>query len=128
MTDLEFLLAVRGVLDSPEKWTQGRLAKAADGIAVKKVDSPDAACWCIVGAGTKVTTRDSGQHPADWLGRLLEIPTFYPAIEPFESHYRQVVLFNDSITTTYDMVADILDKAIAREIAKLNSAPATPSA
>lgn len=128
MNSLEFLQGIRAILSGPEKWTQGRLAKCEDHMTPTPAASPKAACWCIIGAGDLLTQNTSTCRSGDWLGKLLQLSTLYPWIKSTHSYYRQTVIFNDAEGTTFEMVADALDKAIARETAKLTSAPATPTA
>lgn len=117
LSDLEFLTGIRGILNSPAQWTQGRLARGAAG-DVQPFNGSKATCWCVIGAGSKLLSysgHGATEWPGDALARLLEIP----AVEG-ETQRRHVSQFNDDPNTTFDMVAKVLDDAIARETAKLN--------
>ena len=52
MTVQEEARAVLAVLDSPEKWTQNRNARNAEGIGVYSTD-PSAVCFCLIGAAKR---------------------------------------------------------------------------
>jgi len=49
------------LLEDPKHWTQGELAEDKKGRPVDP-DSPDAVCWCIIGACRKLYTRNE-RHP-----------------------------------------------------------------
>lgn len=49
MTPLETLKAARQLISDPAKWTQGELARDADGKQVPPLDD-NATCWCSIGA------------------------------------------------------------------------------
>ncbi len=44
----EFLQRVRAIISDPSHWTQGALARGADGKSANVTDR--ATCWCLVGA------------------------------------------------------------------------------
>lgn len=45
-------MKVRELLSSPDKWTQDFGARGADGLSIEW-DSPEATCWCLIGAIVK---------------------------------------------------------------------------
>lgn len=49
MTTLETLKAMRELLSAPERWTKGECARDASGNRVD-ISSPDATCFCLIGA------------------------------------------------------------------------------
>ena len=85
------------LLDSPEKWTTGELARDKDG---NKCDplSPEAVCWCIEGAYRKVNgfvkiDLHVGRSLMELL-RLDESPFAFNDSHTFEE-VRQVLLDNN---------------------------------
>lgn len=117
MDDLEFLNGVRSLLSAPEKWCQGRVAKDAEKLPIGWGDDK-AVCWCLAGAGHRVAEGQATADPTALLSQLLDLPEVPSTIPGFYG-YRKVVLFNDALETTFDMVAQKLDEAIIREKAKL---------
>lgn len=53
MTTKEILIAARAKIDAPERWTQGVVARNADGHPTY-ISAENAVCWCIAGAITSV--------------------------------------------------------------------------
>lgn len=115
MSDLEFVIGVRRILSSPEKWTQGRLAKGVGGEA-QPFNGLHATCWCLIGAGSLLvgySGRAPTEAPGDILARVLDIPRNMGEKEG-EPTRTNVSQFNDAEDTTFDMVSKLLDDAIAK--------------
>lgn len=53
MNTLEAIKAVRKLITDPKHWTQGAFARDANGNSTDTC-GPNATCWCIAGAITKV--------------------------------------------------------------------------
>ena len=49
MTPREILIAARKLIEPPDRWTRGSLARNAEGYWVG-IHSPNAVCWCMEGA------------------------------------------------------------------------------
>jgi hypothetical protein len=96
---LEGLLRMRELLATPDRWTQGVLAKDANGAPVS-CDSDRASCWCFVGAsfGAKIAP--------------LEVAYLAEAMSPY-AHW---ATWNDAPERTHADVLDLIDRAI--EIAR----------
>lgn len=117
MSDLDFLQGIRALLCSPNRWTQGRLAKGVGG-ETQPFNGEHAVCWCLIGAGAKLlgySGRAPTEAPGDILARLLEIPQ-----KDGETTRAEVSQFNDAEGTTFEVIAKLLDDGIA----KLVSPPA----
>jgi len=105
VTDLEILLAVRGLLDKPEAWGKGALAWNADGKVVPYTH-PRACRFSLDGAIVRVS-------------HITRVPVF-----PIHTLLRQILsregniqlgVFNDARGTTHTAVLDLLDKATRRK-------------
>jgi hypothetical protein len=83
------------LLDSPEKWTQGAMARNADGDVVA-VTSPKAVRWCLAGA----IKRSNGTE--DW-------EKAYDAF--FETNKRRGISWNDAPERTFEEVRAALIEA-----------------
>ena len=91
MKTSKVLLKAMDVIATPDKWTKNAFAKDSDGTPVKG-HSPDAVCWCSLGALQKATQKTG--H------------TFYAEEFLIEAAGKQVASFNDSILTTHDKVME----------------------
>lgn len=123
MTDLRFLLEIKEFLSSPNKWTQGRLAKGASG-EPRGVHSEFATCWCLVGAGEKVIVGTERERAYDSLSRLLELPNVGGAPGSCSNELRKVAIFNDDQYTDFALIHSVLDAAIAKLATPLTQASA----
>lgn len=102
MTTLEALIAARALIEKPEFWIKGTLARDERGNYVNPTD-PRAIQFCAVGAVTRIdiraytalcrAVRDGGLHQLSGRERLSAL--------------------NDDPTTTHAMVLGWFDKAIA---------------
>ena len=93
------LSRARALLDSPESWTQGALARDATGVPVEPT-SQYATCWCLTGA-----LRVSAQTPEEELDAIVQLEGRVPQLG-LESH-------NDHPGTRHADVLGLLDEAIA---------------
>lgn len=59
MKQSEILIKAKGLIDTPEKWTQGEFARSEKGLSVQPT-SPRATCFCSVGAIRKIGSRGCG--------------------------------------------------------------------
>lgn len=113
MTELEILRGMRELIADPEHWTQGAYAtstphrgKAPNGSAIAldesvSVDSPDAKCFCLIGAWSKVTGEPQYHVPLQLLlGECI--------------NRSDPAAFND--THTHEEVIAALDCAIAKRV------------
>ena len=98
MTTLEILKAARELLSVPERWTKRVSARATDGKSCP-IDSPNATCWCIVGALGKITDYALPDECTDVLREGLP---------------GSLVSFNDAPERTHAEVLARFDEAIAR--------------
>ena len=98
---LETLTAVRELLSDPKRWTQGAMARDAQGNGVGH-SSSDAACWCLDGA-IRYAERHKPWRPGS--------PAFAALRERL--HYTSVAMFNDS--SEHAEVLALLDRAIEGE-------------
>lgn len=96
---VEKLRAAKALIDTPEKWTKGTLARDSIGISVL-VRSDDAVCFCVLGALGRAAT-ETGPHV--WAIR-----------DSLPAPYLAVSKFNDDPTTTHADVMALFDRAIAR--------------
>lgn len=108
MNTLETLKAMDALLDSPERWTVGKLARDVDGQTVKP-NSAHACQWCLSGAAMNVLRADQAASWSDLVfeevcGLLSRIAGTYPIPE-----------WNDAPNRTFAEVKDLLARAIAAE-------------
>ena len=61
MTDLEALIAARELLTEQSRWCRGAFARSVGGVHVHPM-SPQAVCWCAIGALIKVTRMEPGHN------------------------------------------------------------------
>lgn len=116
------LRKVRELLSDPNKWLKGRLANNDKGVGVDP-NSPDATCFCLLGATYKVTgfygyptcnAAASNQY-ARVVDRLCD------AVRKHHPSYGTSAMgFNDSQGTSHADVLNLIDKAI--ELSQLEPA------
>jgi len=117
MDDLIFLQQIRAILSGPEKWTQGRMAKSADGgVAIPTTEK--ACCWCVMGAAAAVcpdghTGKNGAEDNGARLARLLPGLPETDGATWYYSPWSKVIVWNDDPDTTFDMISAKLDQAIA---------------
>ena len=109
---LDDLKAVRELLSSPKKWTQGQYAKDARGHAVDDC-SPKATCWCLVGSMWK-RGYDVGQWGCE---RVMSMINPLTAQLPPKDRIPgfSLTVWNDDPARTHEEVLALLDKAILAE-------------
>lgn len=84
------------LLDSPEKWTKGVMAKNLFGITVDPLDS-SSTCWCVSGAIKKCY---DGDNEALWtVARLIK-----------DEIKMDITFWNDNPETAYCDVIELLKK------------------
>lgn len=89
------------LLKDPKHWTKGSYAKDAEGLPVSSA-SPDAVCWCLGGAISKVS--DNIEDANAYFNRLEEILTEMYDAESIEE-------FNDDLKTTHADVLKVIEEA-----------------
>lgn len=99
MNDLEVIIGVKRLLDSPEKWTKGCLARTVAGIPCDP-SADDAVSWCLIGATRRV---DPGRE--------------FVCSSPFLQHipYGKTAAYNDHPDTAYKDIVNLINKAYAHE-------------
>lgn len=111
MTPAEILRKARALIDAPEKWTRGALARDADRIPQWPADE-SATCFCSLGAIVKASGREAGQeHAPDTASRR--------AME--RAIGQNIETWNDDPATTHADVLAAFDRAIA--LAEQNTQP-----
>jgi len=94
-------MKVRDLLSSPEKWTQGVIARDATGFGCDATDD-DAVCWCLTGALVKCY----GPMKA-----FSMVGLFYPRIPANGgSHSDDIGIWNDAPERTYPEVKALVDE------------------
>lgn len=96
------LSAAKALIDTPEKWTQGTVARDANGEMVEH--ARDAVCLCAFGA-CRVA-----------IGPYADVSPLMEALRraiPTENAAPTTVSFNDHPDTTHDDVMALFDRAIA---------------
>ena len=102
MKPSELLIKAKAVIADPKHWTQDVYAKDAEGRATKTL-SPDAACWCSLGALEKVAPgEDTHSTRSAAAGYLLNVS--------IECGYTGIPDFNDN--SSHEAVMKAWDKAI----------------
>lgn len=117
VTDVALILrGARTMLADPAAWTKGTSARDAQGLDVSDVLSPEAACFCAVGAVFKAANYSNRSME----GRVEGAPT-YGALRYLKTYVRkytdpifngEIHLYNDSGTTTHEDVLRMFDYAI----------------
>lgn len=117
MSASEDLKAARKLIEEPECWTQGSMARDAAGNALG-FRSPDAVCYCALGALDSVIRE---QHPSERFVKARML------LEQVCGEYVESV--NDSPNTTHADVLAMFDRAIAlaESAAGKSCVPAKPN-
>jgi hypothetical protein len=97
---LPTLTAVRELLSSRERWTQGCMARNQSSLPVEPLD-PSAVCWCLVGAMYKVNSN------LPLLDRYKVVDALYKKTD------RGLMSINDA--WSHPEVLSFLDEQIAKE-------------
>lgn len=80
------LQRTRDLISDPERWTTAVYARDSRGVSVNQ-NSPDAVCWCLIGAYAKVSgfsTTHAGQELYDMIN--------HPPTDLNDHHGHQVVI------------------------------------
>ena len=102
MKPSELLIKAQAVIADPRRWTQDVYAKDAEG-QVTKTLSPDAACWCSLGALEKVAHEEN-----TYITRLTAAG--YLAVVSDKYGYSGITDLNDNLS--HETVMKAWDKAI----------------
>jgi hypothetical protein len=100
MSPLEDLKAARELISDPSRWTQGAAARNDAGNETNST-SPDATCFCSLGAITKVVGAPGERRRV--VKNLLR--------EGLPEGHSYIAVFND--THTHEEVLAVFDRAIA---------------
>jgi hypothetical protein len=100
MTTLEVLKAARELIATPDKWSQGAMARNADGRPVWAAAN-DAVCFCAEGAIQRAG--------AGMFNRAFNVVV--DLVETGDPLHR----FNDASTTSHEDILALFDRAIAAE-------------
>jgi hypothetical protein len=105
----EILIAARALIDTPDKWTTGRLSRTKDGKATDYW-SEDATCFCVLGAIFRANRRtyEGFRMPEDRCAAEMEAER---AIQ--RATQGDVPLWNDDPGRTHAEVLEAYDRAIA---------------
>jgi hypothetical protein len=119
----ELLARARALIERPERWTQGAMARGAGGEAVAAT-SPRACRWCAYGALWHASwqleheaggaygrvCRRAEQHATMALAHAVP-PDMDPDARPRD--YEAVVEYNDTVTTTHADILALYERALA---------------
>ena len=97
----KILVEAKSILSDPQHWTKGSWARDRSGNICNE-KSPDAFCFCLFGA---VTRAGYNLNLYGYRGYVRD--TFENAVG------QQFITFNDNPDTTFEMIHEALDKAIA---------------
>ena len=104
MKTLEILRSARALVDTPEKWTWGTIARDASGRSVP-FDSPSAVCFCAYGAVSAACDHGASGSAA-WCRLREALPAGWPG---------GVSLYNDYPSTMHADILALFDRAIEAE-------------
>src|ERR1700686_449534 len=102
--ELAIVRKIKEILSSPEKWTQGYIAKDTHGKAVSTKDE-NAVCFCLIGATRKA---DPDFH-------YMTAHVFMPVRIEFAT--RGISTWNDDPERTYEDIEELLKDAKENYIA-----------
>lgn len=105
MNPLEIVKAAKTKLANPKAWIKGSLARDKSGRQVNPV-SPDAVCWCLIGAMHSVNTGSPS-------GCVVGTEAYDAIRVSTPNHWPWLQEFNDCEGTTHADVIETLDRAIA---------------
>lgn len=109
MTPKEILVGVRDLLADRSHWTQGTCARKSKGGKAVTYNSPEASCWCLIGAIEKVASGDGGV--ANAINLIYTCLPPMPARDLFEN---RLVRFNDNKNRKHAQVIRVLECAIEK--------------
>jgi hypothetical protein len=119
---LKTLIKAKAVISNPKHWTQRRLAKTASG-DYTTVNSPDAVCFCAIGALAKACNlKPASPNDDEYIAPCVvnAASVLVTALEidprPFGNPSMLVYTWNDQSLRTHAEVMKAFDKAI--EIAR----------
>ena len=102
MKPSELLIKAQAVIADPKHWTQDVYAKDAEG-QVTKTLSPDAVCWCSLGALDKIAHEENTYSTHSTAAGYLDVVAD-------ECGYSGIPDFNDNLS--HETVMKAWDKAI----------------
>lgn len=104
MTPKEILIAARAKIEAPERWTQGKFARAKNGACIGP-QTAGAVRWCSIGAIISVG----------------DLPSYDLLLAAIGGEWNTVAEWNDAPNRTHAEVLAAFDRAIAT--AELEAAP-----
>lgn len=102
-TTHDVLVKARALIDKPEAWTKGALARASTGRRARE-DGPGAVCWCVSGA---IICANGGQYHR---GAFRAFEASLGPNRPVIPHW------NDAPERTHAEVLAAFDRAIASSL------------
>lgn len=94
------LRAVKKLVERPEAWTKGAIARDAEGVEVNETDR-SAVCWCLFGAIGRVAWREEE-----------EVSRYLCRAGSSGPGPGEITLWNDAPERTHADVLALLDRAI----------------
>ncbi len=111
MSDLNAALQrTADILATPETWTQGAIARLADGTDTASFD-PKAVCFCLLGARRLAAGGNRAMEDRLASAIALSAQTLFPTRCEAAGAPRTVEYFNDDPLTTHDDVLQVLRHA-----------------
>lgn len=112
IANLKYPLAVLdgmlALLADPKRWTKGEFARDGHGGRVGS-GSPEASCWCLLGAKSKVgDDLFAGRPGPAWLEAEMDVRFRLEELLPYPGG---IPLFNDDLNTTHADVIKLLNAA-----------------
>jgi hypothetical protein len=104
----KILIDIRAVIESPENWTVGTLARPSDGGAPVNAFDQDAARFCLLGA-SQIASKESRVHGENVLAEILP---YQP--DSWLQDYERVGRWNDAKDRRHIEVLQTLDEGIKK--------------
>lgn len=105
-------MKISELLDSPEKWNKGNLARGPNNEYISDPDLLDqATCFCLVGAGVKCGYFEFGKSRTDNEKKLAEIIIKRFPHRMRNCSFRITSQFNDHPDTTFKDIQLVLQEA-----------------
>ena len=104
MNALEALREARGLIASPDKWTQRVSARREDGVRVDQA-SDEACRWCLIGAMGRIAILEKVENE-EWQKMCRAVARYVPGYQTLEQ-------FNDDLLTTHEQVLRAMDGGIS---------------
>lgn len=114
MNEKELLIKAKAVIADPTKWTQGVMARDAEGRPVGFSDKK-ADCFCAVGAVNVAALKAHAEvtEEVTYIPAIGAIRALNRAASQRSAPFTLIEEFNDMGTTTHAAIMAVFDKAIA---------------